>query len=187
MYRASLRQGMMIETLGGAICWALAENVRAFSPFLPTKPFVGMLRSMSKMLDQKPGPALEGGFRAHEEQLVGSRLQAVFERSPDSWEKKIESFPKYIKRQKLTRLLAQYEIFKRVLQVKGSVVECGVFRGGGLMAWAHISAILEPVNLTRRIYGFGSFEGVPKVSAQDFTPLAAVQKGGLSADSHDEL
>jgi len=146
-----------------------------------------MLRSMSKMLDQKPGPALEGGFRTHEEQLVGSRLQAVFERSPDSWEKKIESFPKYIKRQNLTRLLAQYEIFKRVLQVKGSVVECGVFRGGGLMAWAHISAILEPVNLTRRIYGFDTFEGFPKLSQKDSTPLSTLKEGDLYSDSREEL
>ena len=55
------------------------------------------------------------------------------------------------------------------------------------MAWAHMSAILEPVNLTRHIYGFDSFEGFPNVSAQDSTPLAKLQKGGLSADSHDEL
>src|SRR5258708_34440464 len=92
-----------------------------------------MLRSMSKLIEQKTGSAFEGSFRTHEEQLVGSRLQAVFERSPDSWEKKIESVPKYIKRQNLTRLLAQYEIFKRTLPVKGSIVECGVFRGAGLM------------------------------------------------------
>src|SRR5229473_1123392 len=159
----------------------------AFPCFLPRPTFACMLARMSTPIDSTPGKSPEGGFRTKTEQLVGSRLQAVFERSPDSWERKIENFPKYIKRQNLTRLLAQYEIFKRVLNVKGSVVECGVFRGGGLMAWAHMSAILEPVNLTRRIYGFDSFEGFPKVSAQDFTPLAAVQKGGLSADSHDEL
>src|SRR5260370_31620528 len=159
----------------------------AFPCFLPRPTFACMLARMSTPIDSASGKSPEGGFRTKTEQLVGSRLQAVFERSPDSWERKIENFPKYIKRQNLTRLLAQYEIFKRVLTVKGSVVECGVFRGGGLMAWAHMSAILEPVNLTRHIYGFDSFEGFPNVSAQDSTPLAKLQKGGLSADSHDEL
>jgi len=142
---------------------------------------------MSTPIDSASGKSPEGGFRTKTEQLVGSRLQAVFERSPDSWERKIENFPKYIKRQNLTRLLAQYEIFKRVLDVKGSVVECGVFRGGGLMAWAHISAILEPVNLTRRIYGFDTFAGFPSLSNKDHNPLANLSPGDLYANSQDEL
>ena len=36
------------------------------------------------------------------------------------------------------------------------MVECGVFRGFGVMSWAKLSAMLEPENLTRRIYGFDS-------------------------------
>ena len=31
------------------------------------------------------------------------------------------------------------------------------------MTWAKLSAVLEPNNLTRRIYGFDSFEGFPDV------------------------
>jgi hypothetical protein len=100
----------------------------------------------------------------------------------------MEAFTKYVKRQSITRLLAQYEIYKRILPVKGSIVECGVFRGATLMGWAKLSAILEPVNLTRRIYGFDSFEGFPALSAQDNTGLgAAVKKGDLYSDSCDEL
>jgi hypothetical protein len=133
-------------------------------------------------------PIVEGGFRTETERMVGARQQACFDRNPDPWEKKIEAFPKYVKRQNLTRFLAQYEIFKRILPVKGSIVECGVFRGGGLMAWAKLSAILEPVNLTRRIYGFDSFQGFPSVSAQDKTGLGAlVKEGDLYSNSYDEL
>ena len=57
--------------------------------------------------------------------------------------------PKYIKRQNLTRLLSLYEIFKLVVDVKGSIIECGVNRGFGLMSWAKFSSIIEPINLTR--------------------------------------
>jgi hypothetical protein len=100
----------------------------------------------------------------------------------------MEAFPKYVRRQNLTRLFAQYEIFKKIIDVKGSIVECGVFRGGGLMAWAKMSAILEPVNLTRRIYGFDSFEGFPNLSDKDIKGLGEnVQKGDLYADSYEEL
>ena len=51
--------------------------------------------------------------------------------------------------------------FQVDLPVKGSIVECGVFRGFSLMTFAQLSAALEPNNLTRRIYGFDTFEGFP--------------------------
>ena len=133
-------------------------------------------------------PAVEGGYRTQAEREVGARLESAFNRCPDPFEKKLENFPKYVKRQNLTRFLAQYEIFKRVLQVKGSGVECGVLRGGGLMSWAHFSSILEPVNLTRRIYGFDSFAGFPSVGEKDRGPSSAhIKEGDLCANPYDEL
>jgi hypothetical protein len=84
--------------------------------------------------------------------------------------------------------VALYEIFKRVLDVKGSVVECGVNEGFGVMTWAKLSAILEPVNLTRRIYGFDTFAGFPGVSEQDRSDTSShVAAGDLFADSYDEI
>ena len=132
-------------------------------------------------------PALEGGFRTTEEQAVGSRLREVFERSPDTFEKKLDNFPKYVRRQALTKTLVQYEIFRRVQHVKGSIVECGVLRGGSLFTWFHLSAILEPVNFTRRIYGFDTFAGFPSVAPQDRTGTSNVAAGGLQVDCYDEL
>ena len=46
-------------------------------------------------------------------------------------------------------------VSKQVLDVNGSIVECGVLHGGGLLTFAKLSAIFEPVNHTRRIIGFG--------------------------------
>jgi hypothetical protein len=67
------------------------------------------------------------------------------------------------------------------------VVECGVFRGFGTMTWAKLSAMLEPENLTRRIYGFDTFAGFPSTSRQDANPVAMPVEGALCADSHAEL
>lgn len=126
-------------------------------------------------------------FRTESEQAVGPAIARIFEASPDSVEARIETFPRYVRRQQLKRFLALYEIFKRVLPVKGSVVECGVFRGFGVMSWAKLSAMLEPENLTRRIYGFDTFDGFPSHSAADANPVAAPAVGGLKANSYDEL
>lgn len=130
----------------------------------------------------------EAGLRTKQEQEVGRRLAEIFSRSPDSLEAKLDNFPKYIRRQKLTRLLSLYELFKQVLQTKGSIIECGVYRGFGLMSWANMSAILEPNNLTRRIYGFDTFSGFPFLKTEDKGKLAVeIKKGTLAADSFSEL
>jgi hypothetical protein len=132
--------------------------------------------------------SVEGGLRSPAEAEEASRNKACFDRNPTSWEKKLENFPKYVRRQNLTRLLALYEIFKRVINIKGSIVECGVFHGFGIMTWVKLSAILEPANLTRRIYGFDSFEGFPRVSEKDLVgPGKGVQEGDLYANSFAEL
>ena len=111
-------------------------------------------------------------FRTVAEQQVGRRMEEIFNASHDSVEARLENFPKYVRRQHLKRFLALYEIFKLAMPVKGSVVECGVFRGFGVMSWAKLSAMLEPENLTRRIYGFDSFEGFPSTSGADDNPIA---------------
>jgi len=129
----------------------------------------------------------EGLLRTVAEREAVARYAQAFSKSPDSLEERLDSFPKYIRRQVLTKLLARYEIFKQVLHVKGSIVECGVFRGFGLMAWAHFSAVLEPINLTRRIYGFDSFGGLVSVSTKDHGRIRTVAPGELYADSYEEL
>lgn len=139
------------------------------------------------MADQSP-VAVAGGLRTDAERQEAGRNHACFDRNPSSWEVKMENFPKYVRRQNITRFLSLYEIFKLALPVKGSVVECGVHHGFGVMTWARLSAILEPVNLTRRIYGFDTFEGFPSLSTQDRSASSEhVKVGDLFADSRDEI
>lgn len=132
--------------------------------------------------------AVSAGLRTDAERLEAPANRSCFERNPASWESKLENFPKYVRRQNLTRFLALYEIFKRVLEVKGSIVECGVNHGFGTLTWAKLSAILEPVNLTRRIYGFDTFSGFPSISEKDRSANSMhVKEGDLFANSQDEI
>jgi hypothetical protein len=126
-------------------------------------------------------------FRTNTEHEVGANIARIFNDCPDPIEVRIENFPKYVRRQHLKRFLAMYEIFKLILPAKGSIIECGVYKGFGLMSWAKLSAILESENLTRRIYGFDSFEGFPAVGHKDANLIAMPEKGGLSGGSFDEL
>jgi hypothetical protein len=134
----------------------------------------------SYVVDKKP-------LRTEAETETAAAVSRIFDRCPDSTQIKLENFTKYVRRQHLKRFLALYEVFKLAMPVKGSVVECGVFRGFGLMAWAKLSAMLEPEDLTRRIYGFDTFEGFPSVGGQDQSKFTGAKPGDLCANSYDEL
>lgn len=94
-------------------------------------------------------------------------LDRYFRASPGSPVEKLENFAKYVPRQNLARFLARYELFKLIHDVQGSIVECGVLFGGGLMSFANLSAILEPYNFQRRIIGFDTFTGFPEIAKED--------------------
>jgi len=126
-------------------------------------------------------------FRTPQEAVALTRLAEIFNGSTDSTADKLSAFTRYVRRQDLKRLLACYEVFKQVLHVKGSIVEGGVFRGQTLMSWYHLSTILEPENLTRRIYGFDSFEGLTALSDSDVSERSAAREGELSSNSLEEL
>ena len=143
---------------------------------------------MASNYKKKELSKVEAVFRTEAEQYESTINKKCFTGNPDSWEKKIENFPKYVRRQNLTRFLALYEIFKKIINIKGSIVECGVYSGFGLMSWTKLSAILEPVNLTRRIYGFDSFSGFPSISEKDKGNLKKILKeGDLANNSFHEL
>lgn len=129
----------------------------------------------------------EGAGRTKQERLSEESLARLFEENPESTTQKLSSFSKYVRRQDITSFLSRFELFKRAMSVKGSVVECGVFRGGGLMTWAKLSAVLEPNNLLRSVYGFDTFEGFPSVGEKDQTEVRNTQEGELRSSSHQEL
>jgi hypothetical protein len=130
---------------------------------------------------ESTGTAGERHYRRElEEYFTGSSVGSTYE--------KLDNFPKYVPRQALTRFLFRYELFRRILGVQGSVVECGVLFGGGLMAWAQLSAILEPVNHQRRIIGFDTFDGFVRIAAEDRQGTSGfLRAGDYAVDSYADL
>jgi hypothetical protein len=101
---------------------------------------------------------------------------------------KIRSFAVYTPRQVISDYLARYNLFEKIVNVPGSIVECGVFNGQGLMSFANFSAILEPNNFTRKIIGFDTFDGFANVGEKDSaSPNDMVKDGGMKADSFARL
>ena len=62
---------------------------------------------------------------------------------------------------RFTKILARYDLFKMISELPGDIVECGVFKGQGVLFWARLIQIFNPLS-TRKVIGFDTFEGVPK-------------------------
>jgi hypothetical protein len=114
---------------------------------------------------------------------------ALFSESKDSAVDRLRQFAKYVSPQSLNRFLSLYEIMKKILTVQGSIIECGVYQGGGLMAWAKLSSILEPTNWRRQVIGFDTFSGFPAVHQKDAGGAhpELVKPGSIASDSREEL
>ena len=115
-------------------------------------------------------------------------LDRYYSESIGSNVEKIQNFPKYISTQDMRRFVSRYELFKLILDVHGSIVECGVLYGGGLMGWAQLSEVFEPFNHLRNVIGFDTFEGFTELSENDATGMTdQLKRGGLAVDSESDL
>lgn len=117
----------------------------------------------------------------NQEKSIAAELSRAFAESHLPVASRLQNFPLFTRRQDLSRFLTKWELFKKNLHVHGSVVECGVFAGGGLMSWLHFSTILEPFNHSRRIIGFDTFSGFPEIAPEDQGSIKSehLKVGGL--------
>jgi len=113
-------------------------------------------------------------------------LERYINNSPGNIVEKFKNFTKYVPRQDLTRFLVRYEIFKKILNLSGSIVECGILHGTGLMTFAHLSSIFEHLNHERKIIGFDTFEGFPNESSVHDNKDYA-KKGEFAINSYADL
>ena len=61
---------------------------------------------------------------------------------------------------RLKKIVAHYELFKKIQNVEGDFLEFGVFKGASFLRFATFSEIFE--NQNRQFFGFDSFEKFPR-------------------------
>jgi len=131
-----------------------------------------------KMLLNEPSYQSQANLRARAD------LNEYWHDSPGEPIAKLHSFPKYVCREDITKFVARNELFKRQLQVHGSIIDLGVARGASLFTWLHLSSIYEPVNYTRKVIGFDTFEGIPQLHSADLGKHSSedVRLGGFAVE-----
>ena len=61
---------------------------------------------------------------------------------------------------RIAQIIYHYEIYKKILSVSGSIIECGVFKGNSLVRFLTYRMLLEN-NFSREVYGFDMFGKFP--------------------------
>lgn len=139
-----------------------------------------MINSKSRSTSQEKNYKME----------MESHLQQIINQNERSISAIVNDFAKYASRQQITRFLAHNQIFNEIIDVPGSIIECGVYTGQGLMTWAQLSSIYEPIGgVTREIFGFDTFTGFPDVHKKDLLNSAKIQHdvGDLATNAYDDL
>jgi hypothetical protein len=92
----------------------------------------------------------------------------------------------FLNRQTLSRILFMHELYQKIVNVHGIVVEFGTRWGQNMALFSSFRGMYEPFNYSRKIVGFDTFEGFKMISEQD-KPSEGVVVGGYGvSDNYEE-
>ena len=136
-----------------------------------------------RMKKKEPEIKVLGGS-SKQETNTRQQFINVFKNSPIPEKELLNNLGLYMNRQSLSRLIFMNELYQKIINVHGVIIEFGVRWGQNLALLTNFRGIYEPYNYNRKIIGFDTFEGFPKVHDKDG---ALVKVGDYSVtDKYEE-
>lgn len=96
-----------------------------------------------------------------------TKLESIFFNNPVHDSEIILNLGLFSRRQLLSRIIFLNELYKKIIDVHGVVIEFGVRWGQNLALFSNFRGMYEPYNYNRKIIGFDTFSGFPPVSVKD--------------------
>ena len=120
---------------------------------------------------------------------IESLLANHFEKFNLSGVEVANNFQIYTRRIHLKKFLAHYELFRKVIDLPGDIVELGVYRGASLMTWANLLEIRNMGDRQKQVFGFDNFSGFTEISPEDGKEDPKVGKTltGFDSDPFEEM
>ena len=79
----------------------------------------------------------------------------------------IANLASFGRRMHFMKPFAHYEVFQKVRDLPGDIVECGVYKGSSLLTFARFLETFCPGDRTRKVIGFDHFKGLAIRSEKD--------------------
>jgi len=95
----------------------------------------------------------------------------------------VDNFPLFVRRIGLAKFIAHVMLFREIVDLPGSIVECGVFKGASLLTFVKLVEVLCPGDSLKRVIGFDTFSGFVSLAPEDGAPDESRRKvvGGWNA------
>lgn len=106
-------------------------------------------------------------LRHEPEKLQREVLEKLYENTALSIFEMFRCFPVFTPRLNLARFLVHYELFKKTVDLPGSIVDIGVYRGASTFTWAKLCEIFCATDVLKKVYGFDTFSGFVEIRAED--------------------
>lgn len=121
-------------------------------------------------------------YSSEEEQNARSALLGNFRDCPIPDDEIMANLGLFLNSKNLARILYMDMLYKKIVNVHGSVIEFGTRWGQNASLFTALRGIYEPFNRHRRVIACDTFTGFPGVTAQDGTS-DSMRKGNLAVSS----
>jgi hypothetical protein len=143
-------------------------------------------KTESHVKPREPGPTIKAKWNASEKEAsLRKNLFGYFKECPIPENELLSNLSLFINRQNLSQMLFVDEMYRRILDVHGVVMEFGVRWGRNLALYASLRGMYEPFNHNRKLIGFDTFEGFPSVHEKDGN-AAIIAKGAYNVTQNYE-
>jgi hypothetical protein len=95
-----------------------------------------------------------------------NRLIHLFENSPLPADQMLVNLGLYMRSGAFAKLFFLDELYRKILEIPGDVVEFGTWWGQSIVTFLNLRAVYEPYS-ARKVIGFDTFGGYPELSDRD--------------------
>lgn len=138
--------------------------------------------SVSIKTNQYDAIVLSSADEKDAQAMLAERLQS----NPLPDDELLANLGLFLTSKNLSRLLFFYEIYRKIVQMHGIIVEFGVRWGQTLSLMAALRGILEPFNRHRKIVGFDTFAGFVGLSEKDGDKCRCQDGSFAVADNYED-
>ena len=124
-------------------------------------------------------------FASKKETELRTKFLKNFKNCPIPNDEILNNLGLFMKRQNLARIFFLNELYKKIIDVHGVIMEFGVRWGQNLALFESFRGMYEPFNHNRKIIGFDTFAGFPSVHVKD-GKTKIVSKGDYAVTKHYE-
>jgi hypothetical protein len=119
---------------------------------------------------------------------VGARkeLLDLFKRSPIPDDEMLVNLGLYLRSTQLAKILYLDELYQRIVNLPGIVVEFGIWWGANLALFESFRSVYEPYNWTRKVVGFDTLKGYPSIAPKDGSSAYAKIGGYTVTEGYEE-